>query len=496
MSALTKKERKLQNSLIVVPWKDEQEYDELKTTLFSDDTELAQLSMRKVKIWMNLQNNCPVQHVMEYTVLLLEAQLFDQGRSISSDMSSSYNTHVNENAIEFIVQQNYCMVLIRFINGLLDPLQNSVYAIPLMKLCEKIGIPKYIVEMRHQATHERIMPCLEMLRFAVSNCLTWVRKNYWDMEAFELQDEEEEEDDDDGAEEADLNDKEKKEAKQKQKDHDQGTSFIQFFVNNTARFRSNQALFLDNVFRSNFEISDENKNERTDRERVMEYIQRLKFFWKSSNAKETFATQVHLLMQKTQIDENDFFLFLRLLFNKLAKFDFYFVTNMERSLLKSLVEKSLLREILKRIDLNKFLSLYGSLWNGEITNVETLQTLITLVETEVPLKKWRKHENYKKMLADLDLLQKKVLEKSDGDKMNTSKQSGTKGESTLSNGDKQQNIYEASSKRSLDSVDDILNDISTLKKKPKSLNAETVKPQVIYRFETPFDWEFKPFGVL
>lgn len=488
MSGLTKKERKLQNSLVVVPWKDHQEYDELKTNLFSDDIQLAQLSMRKVKIWMNLQNNCPVQHVMEYTVLLLEGQLFDQSRSILND------SFVNEDAIDFIVKQNYCMVLIRFINGLLDPLQNSVYAIPLMKLCEKIGIPKYIVEMRHQATHERIMPCLEMLRFAVSNCLTWVRKNYWDMETFEVQ--EDEEDDDFGDEEAVSREEEKKEAKRKQEEYDQGKFLIQFFVNNSANFRSNQALFLDRVFRSNFEINDENKIEQRNRESVREYIQKLKLFWKSLTAKGTFAKQVHSLIQKDQTDEEELFLFLQLLFNKLANFDFHFVTSMEKSLLNSFLEKNMLCEILKIVDLSKFLSLYGSLWNGKITDVETLQSLIDLLETELPLKKWRKHENHGKMLADLNFLQKTKLENSGNDENDTRKQKFNEEVPILSSGDTQKKDRDASPKRSLNSVDDILNDITTLKKKPKSLKTKLVKTQMIYRFETPTDWEFKPFGVL
>lgn len=75
------------------------------------------------------------------------------------------------------------MALIRFVNGLLDPGQQSQYAIPLQVLAKKISLPSVFVEFRHAATHEG-MPSFEMCERCTLGALEWLYSHYWnDIEA-------------------------------------------------------------------------------------------------------------------------------------------------------------------------------------------------------------------------------------------------------------------------------------------------------------------------
>jgi hypothetical protein len=70
------------------------------------------------------------------------------------------------------------MTIIRFVNGLLDPNQQSQYAIPLNVLAKKIRLPSWFVEFRHSATHDHL-PSREMCEMAVRGCIDWIWTNYW-----------------------------------------------------------------------------------------------------------------------------------------------------------------------------------------------------------------------------------------------------------------------------------------------------------------------------
>ncbi|GME78201.1 unnamed protein product [Ambrosiozyma monospora] len=90
------------------------------------------------------------------------------------------------------------MAIIKFVNGLLDPLQKGQFAMSLHKCAEILKLPSYFVEVRHMGTHE-FMLSLEMLRLAARNALVWLEDNYW-KEAIQ---EDKEDDQDEEAEEED-----------------------------------------------------------------------------------------------------------------------------------------------------------------------------------------------------------------------------------------------------------------------------------------------------
>ena len=63
------------------------------------------------------------------------------------------------------IRQGYATALIRLVNGLVDPLQQGVYARSIAGIAAQIGLPQWLVELRHAATHEDL-PSLEVLREA------------------------------------------------------------------------------------------------------------------------------------------------------------------------------------------------------------------------------------------------------------------------------------------------------------------------------------------
>jgi len=63
------------------------------------------------------------------------------------------------------LRQCYSTAVIRLVNGLVDPLQSGVYARSIASIAAQLGLPGWLVEVRHAATHEEL-PSLEVLREA------------------------------------------------------------------------------------------------------------------------------------------------------------------------------------------------------------------------------------------------------------------------------------------------------------------------------------------
>lgn len=63
------------------------------------------------------------------------------------------------------LRQTYATAIIRMVNGLVDPLQSGAYARSIAAIAAQLGLPSWLVELRHAATHEDL-PSLELLREA------------------------------------------------------------------------------------------------------------------------------------------------------------------------------------------------------------------------------------------------------------------------------------------------------------------------------------------
>jgi ribosomal biogenesis protein LAS1 len=93
----------------------------------------------------------PLPHALESLLSILVAVRQDNA---SSDVGLSSSLSL---------RQSYATALIRLVNGLVDPLQSGTYARSILSIAAQIGLPAWLVELRHAATHEGL-PSLELLR--------------------------------------------------------------------------------------------------------------------------------------------------------------------------------------------------------------------------------------------------------------------------------------------------------------------------------------------
>lgn len=136
---------------------------------FNDTKDNRVRAIQRIKA-LNSRGRIP--HAIESTGLLTSICVSDPSLVPSSTDKTQLQNDSN------ILQLSYSMALTRFVNGLLDPLQQSNFAIPLHQLAKSLQVPSSFVELRHMATHERL-PSLSMLRMACTDALNWLYDNYW-----------------------------------------------------------------------------------------------------------------------------------------------------------------------------------------------------------------------------------------------------------------------------------------------------------------------------
>ena len=66
----------------------------------------------------------------------------------------------------------------RFVNCIVDQEQQGFYAQSIAIKAEQIGMPSWLVELRHASTHEAL-PAISVLRTACRQALDWLYGNYW-----------------------------------------------------------------------------------------------------------------------------------------------------------------------------------------------------------------------------------------------------------------------------------------------------------------------------
>lgn len=166
----------------IVPWSDPEELVELKEWFYADkfgerpsEMDMRIRAIQRVKCYQS-KGSQYLPHVIDSTAQITSAVLLDEERLARGKDSM------------FAVRLSYAMALIRFVNGLLDPTQQSQFAIPLHTLAQRVGLSSWFVDLRHWGTHERELPSIDMLRLAAKEALEWLWEHYWNDD--ELQEEE------------------------------------------------------------------------------------------------------------------------------------------------------------------------------------------------------------------------------------------------------------------------------------------------------------------
>ncbi|TDL28895.1 Las1-domain-containing protein [Rickenella mellea] len=152
------------------PWANLAELDYVCNCIYADvsDLDAKQLAIDRLSAWSAITQ---LPHALEATLFLLTALVLDRTRG-----SGNLAGNAQVNVLPF--RQAYASALIRLVNGLVDPLQIGAYARPIASIAAQIGLPAWLVDLRHAATHEDL-PSLELLRTGAHDAMTWLLHNYF-----------------------------------------------------------------------------------------------------------------------------------------------------------------------------------------------------------------------------------------------------------------------------------------------------------------------------
>ncbi|KAJ1557919.1 Ribosomal biogenesis protein las1l [Nowakowskiella sp. JEL0078] len=163
LRAFLKFEKAKMKSQRGVPWSNQDEWAKVFTFLFSSHTSDMQRGVNRVKAW---SSRSKVPLAIESTATFIEIQL--------RDPHFCFNTLLSDHELRLL----YSIAFIRFVNSMVDSYQIKVYAVSVAALANKIGLPGYFVDLRHQATHDEL-PSLDVLRSAGVRALQWLHDHYW-----------------------------------------------------------------------------------------------------------------------------------------------------------------------------------------------------------------------------------------------------------------------------------------------------------------------------
>ncbi|KAG9329743.1 hypothetical protein JZ751_029866, partial [Albula glossodonta] len=144
----------------VVAWINKAEWDQILEYLYSKDCALQKFALHRISAWKGrFGSSTPV--AVESTADLVRCQVLDSsGHLESDDLVLLYGT-----------------ALVRFVNLITERKQRKV-ATPLRRLANKLNIPEWIVNLRHDITHRRL-PTLKWCRKGCQFVLEWLQQEYW-----------------------------------------------------------------------------------------------------------------------------------------------------------------------------------------------------------------------------------------------------------------------------------------------------------------------------
>ncbi|KAF4129422.1 Las1-like [Phytophthora infestans] len=152
-----------------VPWLDWSEWQEVHVGLFSTDPFVQQRAVSRVASWRSrVQLPVAVNATAQLVELLLHESMAQHHHHA---VGVSSRSHMELSLL-------YASVIVRCVNGLVDGSQKGAYATAVSTLAHRIGIPLWVVDLRHESSHNQL-PSLPVLRFAAQHLLAWLRANYW-----------------------------------------------------------------------------------------------------------------------------------------------------------------------------------------------------------------------------------------------------------------------------------------------------------------------------
>ncbi|XP_045159676.1 uncharacterized protein LOC123525050 [Mercenaria mercenaria] len=157
--------------LVTFPWIDRDEVEHVYKELFSDNVITQKHAIDRISVWKcRSMNRLP--SAVDSTCSFISAQI------------ASTDTEVSSVGRELHLRNLYSMAVIRFVNHITEKGQQGTFARPVHVIASKFGVPEWIVELRHEATHGSL-PSLNELKAASCWALTWLRDKFWEPQTTE-----------------------------------------------------------------------------------------------------------------------------------------------------------------------------------------------------------------------------------------------------------------------------------------------------------------------
>ncbi|CAM9594028.1 unnamed protein product [Ectocarpus sp. 8 AP-2014] len=161
----------------MIPWRDWDEWYRVKTLLFSPEPYLRSQGVQHVAVWQSRER---IPHAVETTSQLVEVRLNDVGAAGGGGLTF-HGGQRSEEELRLI----YSAVVVRAVNGLTGHEQKAAHAAPVSSLARAIGLPTWIVDIRHKAAHKQL-PGIVTLRLAADFLMDYLWRRHWSPQAEHL----------------------------------------------------------------------------------------------------------------------------------------------------------------------------------------------------------------------------------------------------------------------------------------------------------------------
>lgn len=155
----------------LVPWKGWDEWMGVYQNLSGDINtnrdwgRKVAFSLKTINMW---RTRCKLPLYIECTSHIL--------KSILNHKVNSANKSPN------VLRLSYSMAIVRLVNGVVEKEQRGQYAQAVSGIAERIGLPRTLVDLRHEATHGDL-PSLARLHSAALMALKWLHVRFWRVQA-------------------------------------------------------------------------------------------------------------------------------------------------------------------------------------------------------------------------------------------------------------------------------------------------------------------------
>ena len=143
-----------------VPWATWDEWITTYRYLYSPEESHLTHALHTVDVW-RIRGRVPM--AVDATATLRRIWRLDEGKTLDSQT----------------LRLQYSLAIVRFVNGVTDAAQKGRVAASVAGLAHQLGVPRLLVDIRHESTHNEL-PTISVLRVAAGQALEWLQRWYWE----------------------------------------------------------------------------------------------------------------------------------------------------------------------------------------------------------------------------------------------------------------------------------------------------------------------------